>query len=117
MTWRIGRLGSLVLLLAAALLAGQAAGLHHAHASTADCPPGTCFHQGAGADRDARWVESDDCLLCDLVHQGRTVTPVPSISTGDVAEPTLRRRACADATPDARPALDGRGPRAPPRAA
>jgi hypothetical protein len=111
---------SLPFVLAAVLLVGQGAGLQHHHASTAECPPGACLvqvreHVEAGSP-SAQLRERNDCPLCELAAQGRTVTPAASVLVGHAPAGAAALLLAAPSLPPVTPTSAGNGPRAPPLA-
>lgn len=107
----------LLQLLTVGFLLGQAAGLEHIHAASADCPPTACLHHETAPDSRVRLVGPDECPLCELLAQGRSVTTNPLRSVSDAsAGPTIR---LAEPARSARPSrsASGLGARAPPRVA
>ena len=63
------------LALAALLLAGQGAALHHVHESVADCLSGPCLEHESHTTRGETVSHDDACPICEMRGEQRAAAP------------------------------------------
>lgn len=109
---------SCLMLLAAALLLGQAAGLQHEHARSAECPPGTCLDHAAAHEAPRAIVaDAEGCALCDLAAQGRVTQPGQAVRSAEAPVVAFRLLGAPQPAAPVATVGAGTGPRAPPASA